>query len=72
MSWITFYPSIILVLCQGSGFWCSVKKLESNLNCKYIKITVYYRRLSQLGGVVESIRTVFEKMNKYVYIPDLR
>ncbi len=24
------------------------------------------------GGVVENIRTVFEKMDRYVYIPDLR
>jgi len=30
------------------------------------------KRLFELGGVVKRIRTVFEKMDKYVYIPDLR
>ena len=33
---------------------------------------LFANKCSKVGGVVDSIRTVFQKIDKYVYIPDLR
>ena len=45
--------------------------LFKNFQITGIKLTYYYFKTSE-GRIVEDIRTVVQRQNEYIYIPDLR